>query len=1125
MRIGNQTAYTALTLLEPFEFAIRSGFKAFEWFPDRKGTRGWSCSDVDKDTRRYIKEKAKAHDISLSVHMPLWANPLENDSMGSIIETLEFASHIGAVLINIHLYTEKGLDAYLEAILPIIRIASDMGIKVAVENTPTTPPGAFNRLFELIRRREQINHVGMCLDVGHANICEETRNDYIRFIDTISSDIPIIHVHLHENYGDTDSHLPLFTGPSKENDLGIRELIKRLKHRGFRGAIIFEQWPDPPSILKEAQERLLSIIESVNTTPCNGDLVKLFIDIEHNAKSWREKLNSIYNILREYKDTDFIDELLIYTAIYLRFLGTGEIQCSEDGRHFRPNHLARVSKQIQELLLEMSSGERLFIIRKIYPWLPSYDGSFMKAEPLTRIRDIAHRNDIPKELKKEIKHTLQNKLHRCAGPEDLLTSENILKRITSEPDKYSPSFIKEFKLFHRELKEFFNALSLEERLLKIGEQRGALKGIIDEFIEAKKSGDDNIVKQYRLIELSTRLRESLINDSAMRSSESLAQDMRLADIAIEEYIFVLLSRMFNELNSLEHIPWKEVLKTIALSVHNLGLSGIEQSECIAVESELNRWSEDISSVDWLLLVKATLERCQRITQHYSDSILKLFSDKAERLGKELGVADYAVRVFCEGDIGGSLVFQISKLLSLLLKRIRVEAHLPPWDVVVPGRASGKLIFLNSLRELHSEDSSLIVIVERAEGDEEIPGIVKGIILLHELPHLCHLGVRARQDGVVFVISEQEEEVKELMKHEGEYVFIEASSSGFSISKRDEDVEDNRNIKNREIYIPPVKTTNRRLLELGDIDSSIGGAKAEGVRRLRSMSMHYGFKTPDAVVIPFGVMEDCIKQSSEHERYWELVKSIDLLDGEELLRAIEELSSIVMELPIDEDTIRSIKKRFREEDRLMVRSSSNCEDLGELSGAGLYDSVANVGFSELKSAINRVWASLWSRRAVLSRRQYGIPQERASMAVLIQKMVVPDYAFIVHTVNPINNREDELYIELVPGLGEPLASASLPGVPYRMICNKKDYTVKMLSFCNFSSAITLNKDGLIEKTIDYTEIPFSFDKNLRQHIGRLIPGISVILEDEFKCPQDIEGGVLNGEIYIFQCRPQHVIKKE
>lgn len=36
--------------------------------------------------------------------------------------------------------------------------------------------------------------------------------------------------------------------------------------------------------------------------------------------------------------------------------------------------------------------------------------------PLTRIRDIAHRNDIPHDLKQEIKHTLQNKVHYPPSP-------------------------------------------------------------------------------------------------------------------------------------------------------------------------------------------------------------------------------------------------------------------------------------------------------------------------------------------------------------------------------------------------------------------------------------------------------------------------------------------------------------------------------------------------------------------------------------------------------------------------------------------------------------------------------------------------------------------------------------
>ena len=45
----------------------------------------------------------------------------------------------------------------------------------------------------------------------------------------------------------------------------------------------------------------------------------------------------------------------------------------------------------------------------------------------------ACRNDIPRDLKAEIKHTLQNKLHRNAGPEDLHTTEAMLARVTANP--------------------------------------------------------------------------------------------------------------------------------------------------------------------------------------------------------------------------------------------------------------------------------------------------------------------------------------------------------------------------------------------------------------------------------------------------------------------------------------------------------------------------------------------------------------------------------------------------------------------------------------------------------------------------------------------------------------------
>lgn len=142
--------------------------------------------------------------------------------------------------------------------------------------------------------------------------------------------------------------------------------------------------------------------------------------------------------------------------------------------------------------------QEILIVRKIHPCLPSFKSEFTAPVPLTRIRDIAHRNDIPHDLKvtswrpvtirysfftrshywfigeynlyvfdwsstfqQEIKHTIQNKLHRNAGPEDLIATESMLTRITKNPGEYSQAFVEQFKIFYRELKDFFNAGRLD----------------------------------------------------------------------------------------------------------------------------------------------------------------------------------------------------------------------------------------------------------------------------------------------------------------------------------------------------------------------------------------------------------------------------------------------------------------------------------------------------------------------------------------------------------------------------------------------------------------------------------------------------------------------------------------
>lgn len=82
---------------------------------------------------------------------------------------------------------------------------------------------------------------------------------------------------------------------------------------------------------------------------------------------------------------------------YLTFVASGQIVCQEDGGHHRPCAAANAAKAVTEALWDISKegDAQLFIARRIFPSLPSFSDEFTCAVPMTRIRDIAHRGDIP----------------------------------------------------------------------------------------------------------------------------------------------------------------------------------------------------------------------------------------------------------------------------------------------------------------------------------------------------------------------------------------------------------------------------------------------------------------------------------------------------------------------------------------------------------------------------------------------------------------------------------------------------------------------------------------------------------------------------------------------------------
>jgi sugar phosphate isomerase/epimerase len=251
--IGNQTTYFVPPLL-PFTFAMEHGFEAFEFFPDGKpGGAGWVSRDLNPETRQQIRVAAQEHGIRLSVHASLGAAP----GSATFDEDVQLAQDIGASILNTHMPRDDW-DGFVPAVAQAARRLQTLNMCLALENTVATSPEDFDRLFTELRALDgdAANAVGMCLDMGHANLHVSTRNEFLAYVDRLPHDVPVIHMHAHENWGDSDSHLPLYTGPARHDDRALFGLVQRLDGRGYSGSIILEQWPTPPELLVEARDRL-----------------------------------------------------------------------------------------------------------------------------------------------------------------------------------------------------------------------------------------------------------------------------------------------------------------------------------------------------------------------------------------------------------------------------------------------------------------------------------------------------------------------------------------------------------------------------------------------------------------------------------------------------------------------------------------------------------------------------------------------------------------------------------------------------------------------------------------------------------------------------------------------------
>jgi len=176
---------------------------------------------------------------------------------------------------------------------------------------------------------------------------------------------------------------------------------------------------------------------------------------------------------------------------------------------------------------------------------------------------------------------------------------------------------------------------------------------------------------------------------------------------------------------------------------------------------------------------------------------------------------------------------------------------------------------------------------------------------------------------------------------------------------------------------------------------------------------------------------------------------------------------------------------------------------------------------------------------------GISLKDIKMAVLCQKIIPSEYAFVIHTKNPLNNDKNELFGEIVNGMGETLVGA-YEGTSFSFVYNKLNGNYEIKSYQNKS--ICLKNEGFIFRSdsntedlegfsgaglfdsvpmiednkieINYSNDKLFNDKNFNSFMIKKISELGINVEKLFEgVPQDIEGVYYNDNFYIVQTRPQ------
>lgn len=307
-----------------------------------------------------------------------------------------------------------------------------------------------------------------------------------------------------------------------------------------------------------------------------------------------------------------------------------------------------------------------------------------------------------------------------------------------------------------------------------------------------------------------------------------------------------------------------------------------------------------------------------------------------------------------------------------------------------------------------------------------------------------------------------------------------------------------------------------IFSLSDLDKSMipfVGGKAANLGELNRIP---GVCVPAGCCITTDVFRNFVTDSAIIGEAINQLSQCPSNEREKIKAISASIRSLIEEVTLPPNIISAIWTHLQllgEEEAYAIRSSATAEDLPTASFAGQQDTFLNiVGMESIKKHIVKCWASLFSDRAVSYRGQQGFDHRRVSLAVVIQRMLIPQSAGILFTADPVSSHRGISSIDAAFGLGDSLVSGLIPADNYRVIDEKitdKKIADKRKSMRASRAGGTKEEAVSLERSKEQVLTDAQIVELAR--IGRTI-------ETHFGSPQDIEWCLVDGAFHIVQSRP-------